>query len=191
MPHKAAVAALVDESTAVARRLGAVNCVVNRDGDLFGGNTDGEGFVNAINELWPGALHGSILILGSGPAARAIALSLWASGMSNVSCWSRNEEMARAIAPLPKAGIDLVVSALPPAARIMSDVLDLAKTAAFVFDLNYNAGRSPVADLPAANRSDGLPLLLHQGILSFEWWTGRKAPVPAMRAAILQASAGR
>jgi len=49
MPHKADVADLVDECTEVARRLGAVNCVVNRDGVLLGTNTDGEGFLRR----WP------------------------------------------------------------------------------------------------------------------------------------------
>ena len=48
MPHKADVAALVDECTDVARRLDAVNCVVNRDGVLLGANTDGEGFVASL-----------------------------------------------------------------------------------------------------------------------------------------------
>ena len=48
MPHKADVAALVDECTDVAQRLEAVNCVVNRDGVLVGTNTDGEGFVASL-----------------------------------------------------------------------------------------------------------------------------------------------
>ena len=48
MPHKADVAALVDERSAVAARLGAVNCVVNRDGVLVGTNTDGAGFVASL-----------------------------------------------------------------------------------------------------------------------------------------------
>ena len=48
MPHKADVAAMVDECSDVARRLGAVNCVLRRDGSLFGTNTDGEGFVSSL-----------------------------------------------------------------------------------------------------------------------------------------------
>ena len=48
MPHKAEVAALVDECSEVAATLGAVNCVTNRDGTLRGDNTDGAGFLASL-----------------------------------------------------------------------------------------------------------------------------------------------
>jgi shikimate dehydrogenase len=53
-----------------------------------------------------------------------------------------------------------------------------------IFDLNYGRQQSPVAAMRGRRRSNGLPMLLHQGALSFEWWTGRPAPLEAMRATL-------
>ena len=81
MPHKAEVAALVDECSDMARRLDAVNCVVNEDGALYGTNTDGEGFVASLARgagFDPAGRR--CLVIGAGGAARAVVLALAAGG---------------------------------------------------------------------------------------------------------------
>jgi shikimate dehydrogenase len=76
------------------------------------------------------------------------------------------------------------VCALPAEAVVPPHVLGTASDKTLVFDVNYRRARSPVAEMAGRRRSDGLPLLVHQGALSFEWWTGRAAPLDVMRAAV-------
>ena len=131
MPHKADVVAGVDECSAVARRLGAVNCVVNRDGSLWGTNTDGEGFVSSLRRgagLDPAGCR--CVVVGAGGAARAVVLSLAQAGAAEVAIVNRTPERAYeaaaladpvgAVVPLTDRAIaeavvaaDLVVNATP------------------------------------------------------------------------------
>ncbi len=95
MPHKADVASLVDECTEVARRLGAVNCIVNRAGVLTGTNTDGEGFVASLARGAGFDPRGRrCLVLGAGGAARAVVLALADAGASDVVVANRTPERA-------------------------------------------------------------------------------------------------
>ena len=101
MPHKADVAALVDECSDVARRLGAVNCVLNRDGTLFGTNTDGEGFVSSLARgagFAPGGRR--CVVIGAGGAARAVVLALAQGGAAAVAIVNRTPERAYEAAAL-------------------------------------------------------------------------------------------
>jgi shikimate dehydrogenase len=131
MPHKADVAALVDECSDVARRLGAVNCVVNRDGSLFGTNTDGEGFVSSLARGAAFAPEGRrCVVVGAGGAARAVVLALAVGGAARVAVVNRTPERAYeaadlagpvgSVVPLTEGSIaeavvvaDLVVNATP------------------------------------------------------------------------------
>lgn len=185
-PLKEVILPLLDALSPQAQNINAINVVRREaDGTLTGHNTDGCGFVRALVELWDWQPQGSrILVLGSGPAARAIAYELRAAGAAEISCWSRNDSLAAAIAAPPQAAVNLVVSTLPSAARLPAAVAAFLTPACDVIDINYAAARSPLDALPASRRSDGLPMLLHQGALSFEWWTGLRAPLAAMRAAI-------
>ncbi|HXN58924.1 MAG TPA: shikimate dehydrogenase [Acidimicrobiales bacterium] len=101
MPHKADVAALVDESSDVARRLNAVNCIVQRGGVLYGTNTDGEGFVASLARgagFDPAGRR--CLVAGAGGAARAVVLALADAGASQVAVVNRTPERAREAAAL-------------------------------------------------------------------------------------------
>ncbi|MGA2932436.1 MAG: shikimate dehydrogenase [Acidimicrobiales bacterium] len=131
MPHKADVAALVDECSDVARRLGAVNCVVNRDGSLFGTNTDGEGFVSSLARGAAFDPQGRrCVVVGAGGAARAVVLALAVGGAARVAVVNRTPERAYeaadlagavgSVVPLTEGSIaeavveaDLVVNATP------------------------------------------------------------------------------
>jgi shikimate dehydrogenase len=104
MPHKADVAGLVDECTAVAQRLGAVNCIINRDGHLVGTNTDGQGFVASLARGAGFVPAGKrCLVIGAGGAARAVVLALAEAGASEVAVLNRTPERAAAAAALAGA----------------------------------------------------------------------------------------
>jgi shikimate dehydrogenase len=101
MPHKAAVAALVDDCSDVARRLGAVNCVQHRYGTLFGTNTDGEGFVASLARgagFDPAGRR--CVVIGAGGAARAVVLALAGAGAAGVAVVNRTAERAYEAAAL-------------------------------------------------------------------------------------------
>jgi shikimate dehydrogenase len=185
-PLKEIMVELVDHLTGQAAAARAVNTVrTEADGALCGHTTDGAGLLAALKELWSWEPGGSrALVLGSGPAARAIALALRDAGAAEISCWSRNAHAAAAIGPPPAGIADLVVSTLPPEATIPDAVVQCADDRTLVFDANYGRSATPVQHMAARARSDGLPLLLHQGALSLEWWTGRPAPLAAMRQAL-------
>ena len=101
MPHKAAVAALVDEASDTARRLDAVNCITNADGSLHGSNTDGEGFVASLArgaDFDPAGRR--CLVVGAGGAARAVVLALASRGASEVAVANRTPSRAQEAAAL-------------------------------------------------------------------------------------------
>jgi shikimate dehydrogenase len=125
MPHKEAVAALVDRTTPVATRLDAVNCVTLASGELVGSNTDGEGFVAALRHGDGFESRGKkCLVIGAGGAARAVVLALAEAGAAEVIVVNRTESRATVAAalagPVGRVGrpeeagtADLVVNATP------------------------------------------------------------------------------
>ncbi|HLJ84041.1 MAG TPA: shikimate dehydrogenase [Candidatus Eremiobacteraceae bacterium] len=187
-PLKEALLPLVDELTPEAKRVGGVN-VARLDGErIVGHNTDGSGMLDSLAENWPGTLRGvRVLVLGAGPAARAIGIALADAG-AIVACWSRTLERARLVGPQPSGLASIVVSALPSDANVPDEILAHIAGDALIADANYHAARSPVPSNVGATRIDGLGMLLHQGARSFEWWTGLPAPLAAMRDALANAS---
>ena len=205
MPHKAEVAALVDECSPVARALGAVNCVVNREGTLWGENTDGAGFLASLARgagFNPAGRR--CLVLGAGGAARAVALALAGAGCADVAVLNRTAARADAVAALAgKVGrvgrfdddadvaqADLVVNATPVgmAGTGAEDEGWLVRPSLLhrgqvVADLIY--APRPTAWLAAAadggaRTVDGLGMLVHQAAAQLELWTGLPAPVDRM-----------
>jgi len=206
MPHKDTVAALVDERTEVAGRLGAVNCVIRRGDRLIGDNTDGEGLVSSLRrgaQFDPAGRR--CLVIGAGGAARAVVLALADAGAAEVVVVNRNADRAdRAAAlagPVGRVGggddagaADLVVQATPagmaggPAAGAAPAVdpsgLRPGQVAA---DLVYHP--TDTAWLQAARRAgattlSGLGMLVHQAGAQLLAWTGEEPPVRAMWAAV-------
>jgi shikimate dehydrogenase len=161
MPHKADVAALVDECTEEARRLGAVNCIVNRGGRLLGANTDGEGFVASLVRgagFTPAGRR--CLVIGAGGAARAVVLALAEAGASHVDVLNRTPERAAAAAAL--AGVaGSVVPAGPAGSAEEKGQLEVVDSA----DLVVNATPLGMAGAFHGSAADWLvaPQLLHRG----------------------------
>jgi len=210
MPHKAAVAAAVDELTATAQRLGAVNCVIAREARLIGDNTDGRGFVDSLRRgagIDPRARR--CLVLGAGGAARAVVAALAEAGAADVAVWARRPEQAAAAAALAgdsgrvagaseAATADLVVNATPSgmAGTPWADERPAVDPALLssnhvVVDLIYEPRRTAWLEACAARGATtlgGLGMLVHQAAAQIEAWTGLEAPVVEMWAAALAAT---
>ena len=202
-----------------AQLLQSVNTVVFRpDGSLLGDNTDAPGFLDALKESFRASPRGKrILLLGCGGAGRALALVCAMQGAESILVADLNLAARRRLllalrkaAPgLPVAGVsldraqiaardcDLIIHATPVGMHPGDP--SLLPSAAFrkgqiVFDLIYNPALTPLlatAQAAGARTANGLGMLLHQGARAFHLWTGRKAPIPVMRAALEKALKAR
>jgi shikimate dehydrogenase len=200
IPHKGAALGLADERTPSADAIGAANTLTfTEEGLIEAHNTDAPGFLAALGEDEARGLRA--LVLGAGGAGRAVAWALREAGAAEVAVWNRTPERAQALADdlgltaiLRPATCDLLVNAtsvglkprLDEAGTLAALRLDELDRPAIVVDLVY--GDMPSALLGWAGRAgsrtvDGLEVLVRQGALSFERWTGLEAPVDAMRAA--------
>jgi len=162
-PHKEAAAELCDEAEGPA-----VNTLVFREGRLLGFNTD--------KEIVAGIEAQRVCLIGSGGAAKALLPGL----PGEVRVFSRSGEW-----PPDASGADLIVNATP----VRDELLVEPRAGQTVVDLAYRADGRPTALVAAARAAgcevvDGLEALVRQGAASFELWTGRPAPVGAMRSAL-------
>jgi len=213
MPHKTAVAALVERTTAVASSLRAVNCVLRRDGALVGDNTDGEGFIASLRRGAGFEPEGArCLVAGGGGAARAVVLALAGSGAAEVVVVNRDPRRGAAAADLAgtvgrvgraeeAAGAALVVNATPvgmsgTGAAGADPVIpaSLVGPGQVAVDLVYHPLRTPwlvAADANGATVVSGLGMLVHQAAAQVRRFTGEEPPVGAMWAAASQAVSAR
>lgn len=207
MPHKSEAAQRMDSLSEDARLLGAVNTIVVGDG-LAGHNTDAPGFERFLRDdlAFDGA--GAVaLVLGAGGAARACALALTRLGVGQIVIAVRTPSRAIGLPAITGNTTDLRIIELDAAAAVRPNVivnatplgaageplpeLDLSE-AALAVDLLYRPALTTlVRDARAAGvaAANGLGLLLHQGALAFELWTGRPAPLDVMSAAAVAALA--
>ena len=210
IPHKEAVIALMDEVATEAMEVGAVNCIVVRDGSLVGHNTDGKGFIAALSERANfDVAEKRALLIGAGGAARALAHALVGGGVSSLTIANRTRaraealaaELGRDIVPIsldpedlagPAAKADLIVNSTALGMRSGDGAAQsplpgaLIPSQALVNDIVYNPPLTPMlraARARGARILGGLPMLVYQGAVAFELWTGREAPVDAMFAA--------
>jgi shikimate dehydrogenase len=176
IPHKEAVLELCDELDEVAQRAGSVNTLVIRDGRVHGSSTDGLAVTTQIEA------HGRrTLVLGTGGAAKAVAAALADAGSEVVVHGRRDAGW-----PPSADGFDVLVNATP----VKEELVVAPRAGMQVVDLAYIADGRPTALIAAAQALDchpcvdGLDVLLAQGAVSFEHWTGEPAPLVAMRAAL-------
>jgi len=206
VPHKAVMASACDELVGDAMLCGVVNTITVEGGRLIGDNTDADGFQLGLsaNQLWVKG-GADVVIVGGGGVAAACALALsraparivlttrrigqaeavrdqlWPVVVSSVVGW-RSPELADAL-----RSASLVVNATSAGLRAMPFFIrDLPPTCG-VADVRY---RPRPVDLVAAAREaghpacDGLEMLLQQGMLAFQLWTGEEPPWSAARAAL-------
>jgi shikimate dehydrogenase len=211
IPHKRAALELADSASEAAAAIGAANTLTfAADGAIAAENTDAPGLIAALGGP-PRGLRA--LVLGAGGSARAAAWALRQEGASEVLIWNRTSERAQQLAgdlgvravDVPQAA-DLLVNCtavdLQPTAAVersptepgalnqLGLTFDQVGEYSYVVDLVYRAGST---QLLAAARAHGLPtldgleILLAQGALSFELWTGREPPIEVMRRAVREA----
>ncbi len=210
MPHKARVCSLLDEISDSAQSLGAVNCIVNDAGNLKGHNTDGDGFLDAVkHDAGLDVAGKKILVIGSGGSARSIIYSLGKAEAREIAVINRTKN--KALDALELAGsvgryveeneiskvvseADLVINATPVG---MSDTEgtssfplepNLLTKGQLAVDLIYHPISTPWMEALRDREVEvhgGLSMLIFQAAKAFKLWTGKDAPVEAMRKAAL------
>jgi shikimate dehydrogenase len=196
LPHKVAVIESLDELAESAQLIGAVNCAVRRDGRWIGENTDGQGFLGSLRTLVEPAGQ-RVLILGAGGAARAIAVELALAGAAELWVANRNLAKAAEIADLVNsqtstdcAGVEwrpeltvpaaatVVVNAtsvgLPGSGEVplLFDVIPIGLVVCDVIPNPPDTSFLQRARQAGARTLDGRGMLLNQGAINIELWTG-------------------
>jgi shikimate dehydrogenase len=209
IPHKEAALAVVDEVDPLARRIGAINCVIVRaDGSLQGQNHDAFGYIESVRETSSGwrADRGPIVVIGAGGGARAVLVSLIDEGAREIRLVNRTPERAKALerelgGPIEALDWDDRRAALDGAAMLVNTTsrgmagepaldlpLDALPVSALVSDIVYIPRETPL--LAAARMRgnpvvNGLGMLLHQARPAFNAWFGVMPEVtPELRAMI-------
>lgn len=210
-PHTVAISRLLDGLGPEAEAVKAVNTISHRAGALIGWNTDRPAFSIALEDAGYQPRGRSALILGAGGAARAagdalrtIASRVYVAGedLEQARTLCRDLDISRG-GPTPLGSlslvvpkVDLIVNATPVGSdgRSTPFPVEWITATQFVFDLVYDPPVTPLVRGARARRAraiNGLSMLLHQGLASFEIWTGTPAPEPAMRSALERAVVGR
>ncbi|MBN4054397.1 shikimate dehydrogenase [Nitrospira defluvii] len=219
IPHKENVIPYLDQLTPEARATGAVNTIEITSDRLIGHNTDGLGFVKSLFEKNIDPCGMSVLIIGSGGAAKGIAISLLSAGVSEIVITARNPKKREALATrlrdyAPKSKISVFgfntegtppIRSKQPLLLVNSTPLGMQPGDPLPFppkyidpdwvvaDLIYRPNETPLliaAKKVGAETISGLGMLLYQGAIAFEIWTKEKPPVKIMRKALLQALSG-
>ncbi|MCP4189463.1 MAG: shikimate dehydrogenase [Planctomycetaceae bacterium] len=212
LPHKVEVIQHLDGLGESASIMGAVNCVVRREDQYIGENTDGKGFLRSLQEKIDPAGK-SIVLLGAGGAARAIGVEVALAGAKQITVVNRNEQRGSELTALlndrtPTAAefvrwqndftvpttTDVVVNATSVGlfpdieARLALDVQSLTDRM-IVADVIPNPLRTRlIADAESRGCTviDGLGMLVNQGIISIKYWTGADVEPQVMRDRVVE-----
>jgi len=208
IPHKQEALVLADEASEAANAIGAANTLTfTSDGTIAAENTDAPGLIAALDSSPRGMTS---LVLGAGGSARAAVWALCQAGAREVSIWNRSPERAEALADelgvravartesadllvnCTSVGLERPLSQVERSASEPEELNQLGLTFdqvgnySYVVDMVYRLGSTQLliaAREHGARTLDGLEILLAQGALSFELWTGREAPLEVMRVA--------
>ncbi|WP_238192020.1 shikimate dehydrogenase [Paenibacillus sp. L3-i20] len=212
IPHKLPIMELLDDIDAGAKAIGAVNTIVNDNGRLVGYNTDGIGYVRSLKEeAAPNIAGKQIVVIGAGGAARGITYALLQENPSEITITNRTSSKAEElVASLDGGSVKLVASsndkleALCEGADIVINTTSVGmfpnvsespirgewmKRGAVASDLIYNPLKTTFLQEAEAHGCiihGGLGMFIYQGAYAFEYWTGKNAPVAAMRETVLE-----
>jgi shikimate dehydrogenase len=200
LPHKEAVMACLDYVDPSARRIKAVNTILNADGSLKGFNTDCAGALQALTEKTPVAGR-QVAVIGAGGAARAIVYGVLSAG-AKVCIFNRSPEKGESLAaevgaefkPLDEFNAEhseILVNTTPvgmtPQAEDSPVARDQLRPGLVVMDIVYHPPQTRLlreAEAAGCVTIDGLSMFVHQGARQFELWTGLPAPADIMRLAV-------
>ncbi|PAW86521.1 MAG: shikimate dehydrogenase [Pedosphaera sp. Tous-C6FEB] len=212
MPHKVAVIPLLDGLGESASLIGAVNCVVRRGEQLIGENTDGKGFLKSLQEVCD-PRGKNIVMFGAGGAARAVAVEVGLVGAKHITVVNRSESRGRELVDTlrtkGKLAADLVVwrgdYSIPAQTDIVINAtsiglydaearlelnLDSLKPDMVVADVVFSPPQTRLFREAAARGCrtlDGLGMLVNQGVIGVQYWTGVNPDPAAMRRALEEA----
>jgi len=220
MPHKVDVIQYLDDLDETAKSIGSVNTILNKNGRLIGYTTDGKGALEALKYNGVDPSRKKVVILGAGGASRSVSLTLakdvkelvilnrtlrkaeelvkelLASQSVNATVKSRELNYRNTQQELQNADILINATSLGmhPQDALMPVDSSLLRSDLVVFDLVYGPLETRLlteAKKKGAKTVDGLAMLVFQGALSFEIWTGEKAPVEVMMKAASDELASR
>ena len=207
IPHKVNVLNYLDELSEAASIIGAVNMVVNKDGKLWGENTDGKGFLISLKNEGVSVEGKKVVVLGAGGAAKTIGVECALAGAAKITIVNRNRERGEAlvklirektkaeaeyvawdgtypVAPETDIFINATCIGLYPDVNSKPDVdYDTVTSDMVVSDVVFNDPNTLFLQEAAkrgAHTINGLGMLVNQGALNFTLWTGVEAPVEVM-----------
>ncbi|MCX7700364.1 MAG: shikimate dehydrogenase [Gemmataceae bacterium] len=210
IPHKVAVIDHLDGLGESAALMRAVNCVVRRDGKFIGENTDGKGFLKALREVTD-PRDQAVVMFGAGGAARAIGVELALAGVRRITIVNRSprrgEELVELLRSATNISCDLVVGpedySVPADANIVINATSVGlfpdvdarlpmnpatlRPHMIVADVIPNPPETPFlreAKARGCRVIDGLEMLVNQGVIGIEYWTGIRADATVMRNAL-------
>jgi shikimate dehydrogenase len=214
VPHKQAVIPYLDRLTPAAEAIGAVNTIcVTADDALLGDNTDAAGFIADLRANGVEPEQRRALVLGAGGSARAIVYGLAEVGCKSIAIVNRSVDRAERLAedmshrfpdcqftvhPFPEGvesasiGADLIVNCTTLGMTPLVEGLPWDEDVEFypeqtVYDLVYSPSATRLLQIAAADGAvaiGGIGMLIHQGAIAFERWTGERPPVAVMRSAV-------
>ncbi|QFT89932.1 Shikimate dehydrogenase [Bacillus sp. THAF10] len=214
IPHKEAILPLLDEVDIAARKIGAVNTVVNHEGRFIGYNTDGQGYVRALKEkVNPEGKN--ILIIGAGGAARAILYTLAAEKDVHITVCNRTAAKAQEL--LEEFGLEQISTSLTvQEAQGQLSTFDIViqttsvgmypaidespfpngvfREGAIVSDIIYNPLKTKLlqdAEQQGAFIQNGVGMFVYQAALAFELWTGTFSNTKKMEQIVLDKLGGK
>jgi shikimate dehydrogenase len=210
IPHKVKVIEYLDGLGESASLMGAVNCVVQREGKLIGENTDGKGFVESLKELTD-PTGKSVVMFGAGGAARAIGVEVALAGASSITVVNRSVERGKELTKLLNdrvpaeanfvswdstfnipEGTDVVINAtsiglFPDVDARLNFNMDTLNADMVVADVIPNPPQTNLvkdARTKGCKVIDGLGMLVNQGVIGIRYWTGIDPDPSVMRAAL-------
>ena len=203
IPHKVEVMKYLDKLDDTAKKIGAVNTVVNNNGTLTGYNTDWLGVITPIKKMLPDLTGKKAAVIGAGGASRAMVYGLKKEG-ATVKIFNRTVERAKKLAEefnceagsiddlseLENYDIILNSTSLGMGEKISESPvsLEFLNDKQIVFDAVYTPYETQLlkdAKAKGAKVIHGLDMLLHQGTAQFELYTGQKAPEEVMRKVLM------
>ncbi len=195
IPHKVSVMRQLDRIDADALRSHAVNTIIHNEKLLIGDNTDVAAIRSAVDGLGVEPHGAAVIVLGAGGSARAVGVALEGAHLTFVSRHPEDADLPGKVVawsdaswPAAARSADLLVNATPLGRREEMALSPSAlPTKGAVLDLVYVTGGTPLVRKAASlglRAADGWGVLLAQGARSFELWTGRPAPLDAMRWAL-------
>lgn len=215
VPHKVSIMPLLDRIDPLAKSIGAVNTVVNVNGELVGYNTDGSGFVQGLKTYLPSIVDKKVLIVGAGGAARAIYFTLAHEGVMKVDITNRTVvkavdlvkecpyEVNTSIWTLEEAedkvgDYDIIIQTtsigMSPKTECKPLSLHNLSENTFVSDIIYNPLETSFLKMAKKNGAriqNGIEMFVYQGALAFEKWTGIMPDTNRMTKKVLNQLGGK